>query len=60
MVNVCVPVMAFDPLQLAEAVHDVALVLDQFSVLEPPLEMEVGVALNVTVGVGAATATLTV
>jgi hypothetical protein len=38
----------------------VALLLDQFSVLEPPTATEVGLAVNVTVGAGVELATVTV
>ena len=51
--------MVFDPVQFPDAVHDVALVLDQVKVLEPPLLTVLGLALNVRVGDGAAIATLT-
>jgi hypothetical protein len=48
----CEPDVAFDPLQPPDAVHDVALVDDQVSVLLPPLLTEVGEADNDTVGAG--------
>lgn len=48
----CVPEGAFWPLQAPEAVHDVALVLDQVSVLVPPDCTLVGLAVRVTVGAG--------
>ncbi|HKW84378.1 MAG TPA: hypothetical protein VJN68_11565 [Burkholderiaceae bacterium] len=46
------PDVAFDPLQPPDAVHDVALVDDQLSVLLPPLTTDVGEAAMDTVGVG--------
>ena len=48
----CVPLVASAPLQLAEAVHEVALVELHVNVEAPPLAMEVGFADSVTVGVG--------
>lgn len=47
-----VPEVAFVPLQPFEAVHEVALVEDQVSVLLPPLATCVGDALRLTVGAG--------
>jgi len=55
----CVPAVDLLPLQPPEAVHDVALVLDQVSVLLPPLLTEVGDADNVTVGAGVEAVTVT-
>ena len=49
----CVPLGGLDPLQPPEAVQEAALTVVQLSVLEPPLEMVVGLALKVTVGPGA-------
>jgi len=46
------PDVARPPDQAPLAVHDAALVDDQFSVLLPPLATDVGLALSVTVGVG--------
>jgi hypothetical protein len=48
----CVPLVALLPLQAPEAVHEVALVELHVSVEEPPPAMEVGFAVNVTVGAG--------
>jgi hypothetical protein len=48
----CEPDVDFDPLQLPDAVHEVAFVLDQVNVLLPPLLTEVGEADNETVGAG--------
>ena len=62
LLNVCVPDVAFVPVQLPDAVQLVTSELDQDSVVEPPLDTEVGLALSVTIGVvagGAATVTLT-
>ena len=52
----CVPLAALLPLQPApmpEAVHEVALVELHVSVELPPLAMDVGFAVNATVGAGA-------
>lgn len=43
----------FTPDHAPEALHEVALVADQFSVAVSPLVMEVGPTLRLTVGVGA-------
>ena len=48
----CVPLVAFAPLQLPEAVHAVAFVELHVSVEVPPLAIKVGFAVNVTVGAG--------
>ena len=48
----CVPLVALLPLQPPEAVHEVALVELHVSVEAPPLAIEVGFAVNVTVGAG--------
>jgi hypothetical protein len=48
----CEPAVDFDPLQLPEAVQDVAFVVDHVNVLLPPLVTEVGDAENETVGAG--------
>jgi hypothetical protein len=53
------PEVAFDPLQLPEAVHDVALVELHDSVLLPPLLTDVGEAVNETVGAGVEVVTVT-
>jgi hypothetical protein len=55
----CEPDVAFDPLQLPDAVHDVAFELDHVNVLLAPLVTEVGDADNETVGAGAAVVTVT-
>jgi hypothetical protein len=59
----CEPDVGFDPLQLPEAVQDVAFVADQFKVLLPPPATDVGDAVSDTVGSGVAgeddTATVT-
>ena len=47
-----VPLVAFVPLQLPEAVHEVALVELHVKVEEPPLATDVGFADRVTVGAG--------
>jgi hypothetical protein len=52
------PRIAFAPDQEPEAVHEVALVDDQFKVALPPLATELGPTLRVTVGVGALTETV--
>ncbi len=50
----------FDPLQLPpEAVHEVALVVDQLKVDEEPLVIEIGEAVRVTVGAATVTVTVT-
>ena len=46
------PAVALDPDQASEAVQDVAFVEIQVSVEEPPLEIDVGLALSDTVGAG--------
>ena len=48
----CVPLVALAPLQAPDAVHEVALVELHVSVELPPLAIEVGFAVNVTVGAG--------
>jgi hypothetical protein len=53
------PAVAFVPLQPPEAVHDVAFVEFQVSVLVPPLPTDVGEADKVTVGAGVAAVTVT-
>jgi hypothetical protein len=47
-----VPDVAFDPVQLPDAVHDVAFVELQVSVLLPPLLTDIGEAESETVGAG--------
>jgi hypothetical protein len=56
VVGVCtaLPLVACVPVQPPEAVQDVALVLDQVSVLVAPAVIAVGVAAKVTVGATAA------
>ena len=46
----CEPLMALLPDQAPEAVQEVALVADQFSVALPPLVIALGPTLKVTVG----------
>lgn len=53
------PVTVLTPDHAPEAVQDVALVVDQFSVVELPEMTEVGVAVKVTVGTGVTTVTVT-
>ena len=48
----CVPLVALAPLQPPEAVQEAALVELHVSVDVPPLAIEVGFAVNVTVGAG--------
>ena len=48
----CVPLVAFAPLQPPEAVHDVALVELHVNVEAPPLVTVVGFAVSVTVAAG--------
>jgi hypothetical protein len=48
----CVPLVALVPLQPPVAVHEVALVELHVSVEAAPLAIEVGFAVNVTVGAG--------
>jgi hypothetical protein len=57
----CAPEVALAPLQLPDAVHELALVEDQLSVAEPPCATWLGVAEIETVGGGTAlTATVAV
>jgi hypothetical protein len=51
--TLCVPLVAFVPLQLPLAVQEVALVLDHVSVEMPPEVIVIGLAESVTVGVEA-------
>ena len=53
-----VPLVASLPLQPPEAVHEVALLLDQASVELLPEVIEVGLAVKVTVGAGEVTVTV--
>ena len=53
------PAVVLEPLQPPDAVHDVALVEFQVSVLLPPLATLVGDADNVTVGAGVEAVTVT-
>ena len=55
----CEPLNPLVPLQPPDAAQDVALVLDQVSVAEPPEFTLLGVALSVTVGAAPATVTVT-
>jgi hypothetical protein len=48
----CVPLVAFAPLQPPEAVHEVAFVELHVSVEAPPLVTVVGFAVSVTVAAG--------
>ena len=50
------PLVALVPVQLPDAVHEVALVEDHVRVVKPPEVIEVGVALTVTVGAEGTTA----
>jgi hypothetical protein len=56
----CVPLAAFVPFQPPVAEHDVALVELQVRVAVPPLAILVGFAVNMTVGMLAATVTIAV
>jgi hypothetical protein len=56
----CVPDVNLDPLHPPDAVHDVALVEDQFRVALPPCATWAGVAEIVTVGTGGVALTATV
>jgi hypothetical protein len=59
--TVCVPLVAWVPVQPPLATQDAALLLDHFSVKLLPAMMVVALAVNVTVGAtGAGTAALTV
>ena len=53
-----VPLVPSVPVQPPDAVHEVALVLDQVSVELLPEAIEVGLAVNVTVGVDEVTVTV--
>jgi hypothetical protein len=55
----CEPDVAFDPVQLPEAVQEVAFDVDQLNVLLAPLLTDVGDADNETVGAGVEDATVT-
>ena len=52
------PLVGSAPDQAPEAVHEVALVADQFSAALAPLVTVVGLALKVTTGLGALTVTV--
>jgi hypothetical protein len=54
-----VPEVAFAPLQLPLAVHDVALVLDQVNVTEPVVSVEGAVVLRLNETVGTPDAGIT-
>ena len=56
----CEPPVASLPDQLPEAVHAVALVVDQVNIELLPLSTELGLAVRLTVGAGAAGVTETV
>ena len=60
LLKVWLPEVARDPVQPPEAVQEVAFVVDQVSVVLPPVAMEVGFAVNVSVGTGGAPCTVTV
>jgi len=55
----CEPLLARLPDHAPEAMHEVALAVDQFNVELPPLATALGLALNDTVGGTAATVTMT-
>ena len=55
----CEPLVASLPDHAPEAMHEVALDVDQFNVELPPLATVLGLALNVTIGAAAATVTMT-
>ena len=55
----CEPLNPLVPLQPPDAAQDVALVLDQVSVAEPPEFTLLGVALSLTVGAAGSTVTVT-
>ena len=50
--TLCVPLVAFEPLQPPLAVQEVALVLDQVRIEERPETIAVGLAERVAVGAG--------
>ena len=54
----CVPLVALEPDQAPEAVHEVALVADQVNVELAPLATVLGLAAKVTVGAGDVTETV--
>jgi hypothetical protein len=56
----CVPLVALEPDQAPEAVHEVAFVVDQLRVELLPLAMELGLAARLTVGAGVGEVTETV
>jgi hypothetical protein len=55
----CAPLVGIEPDQPPEAVHEVALVADQLSVVLPPLETLLVPALRDTAGAGVDTDTVT-
>jgi hypothetical protein len=55
---VCDPLADSDPDQAPEALHEVALVVDQVRVDVPPLTTVLGLAAKVIVGEGAVTETV--
>jgi hypothetical protein len=57
---VCVPDVAFAPVQPPDATHDVAFEEDQFRIDDPPCATAAGFAANVTVGAGGVAETATV
>ena len=56
----CEPLVALVPDQAPEAVHEVALVVDQETVELPPLVTVLGLAVKLTVGAGVGGVTETV
>ena len=56
----CEPLVALEPDQAPEAVHEVAFVVDQLRVELLPLAMELGLAARLTVGAGVGEVTETV
>ena len=56
----CEPLVALEPVQAPEAVHEVAFVVDQLKVELLPLAMELGLAARLTVGAGVGEVTETV
>jgi hypothetical protein len=54
----CEPLIAWLPLQAPEAVHEVALVADQFNIEPLPLAIVLGLAVTLTVGAAVVTETV--
>lgn len=59
LLKLCVPEVLFDPDHAPLAVHDVALLLDHVSVVDPPFVIDAGVAVSMTAGTGVTIDTLT-